>query len=456
MFEKYSDTKNDDVERVKLLLNAETYSEVYNAFKDLKFMDLPRIDKEFIKSDTAESFKKARQTFKKSIESVKGFSMSPESVAEFFKLQKPVIKALINIVSEFTEIFYTAKLEKNVLEFSDLSHLAIKLLVDENGNPTETAIDIADNYDEIIIDEYQDTNYIQELILTSVSKNKSNIFMVGDMKQSIYKFRNTAPELFLNKVKSFTDDGTENGKKIYLSENFRSRKNILDFTNLVFEQTMSQETGEILYAEKEKLNNGATYYEGNDTETDVIIMDKPSSDTDTDYIQSEAIQTATEINRLIESKLQVFDKKLKANRPVKYSDIAILLRASKNITEPFADTLTSCGIPVYNDSNNIVLSNTSEVQVILNFLRIIDNPLQNIPFISVLKSFMFDFDENLLIKIRKSSDDFYFYDSLLKYCGTDQETEKINNFITALQELTYESKILKVSELIDKIDTCYN
>lgn len=454
-FEKYQDTANEDLETILLVSNCNTYQDMYNALNNISWTTLPTL-KELGKTEIAENFKKARDGFKKSVGAVKGFSTSPEDLKTFFALQKPVIEALVNIVSEFSEKYFKAKLERNVLEFNDLSHLAIKLLVDENQNPTPLAKEISDNYDEIIIDEYQDTNDIQEILLNAVSKESSNIFMVGDMKQSIYKFRNTAPELFAGKVETFSDDGQGLGKRIYLSENFRSRKNILDFTNLIFEQTMSKETGEVDYREKEKLNNGATYYPKGDLSTDVIIMEKPASNTEVTFVELEAYQAATEISRLMESKTEIYDKKLKTTRPIKYSDIAILLRTSKNVTEAFSDTLTKCGIPVYNDNNNVVLADTIEVQLILNFLKIIDNPYQDIPLVSVLKSFLFDFDENMLIKIKKHSNTASFYDALENYDQNDEEKNKIIDFLNILSSLTQDSYTSGITKLIDKIDTIFN
>ena len=412
-----------------------------------------------------------------------------------------ILKKLKDLILEFSERFYQKKREKNIMDFNDMEHLALKLLVkeDESGNIVKT--DIAKRYEEkfeeIAIDEYQDSNLVQEHILTSVSRG-NNIFMVGDVKQSIYKFRQARPQLFLEKYNKYSLEPEQcQDRKIQLFKNFRSRKNILDFTNLVFENIMSHDLGDIDYNENEYLNLGASYEnipdqnftteievidtsnENNDiwkeekteevanlkenitsiehnlkeksinTEVNSKEENKEASSPETERVEDvvlEARFVAKKIKELIDSKYIVNDKKT-GPRPIKYKDIAILLRTITGVANVFEKEISELGIPVYSDSSGEYLQSI-EIETIMSLLRIINNPMQDIPLVTVMRSPIGNFTDNELIEIRMNDRKSTFYEALLQ-----TNTQKVKGFLSLLEELRNDEQYMALDEWIWNIYT---
>ena len=375
-----------------------------------------------------------------------------------------------------------------MVDFSDVEHFALKILLDENGNPTEIAKKYQSKFDEIAIDEYQDSNLVQEYILTSISKG-NNIFMVGDVKQSIYKFRQARPDLFLSKYKTYKlkQKKTENDDlKIQLFKNFRSRKEVLDFSNLIFSKIMTEELGELNYTEEEYLNLGADYKDtGEDlkTEIDIIKIDNKEDEEEPEElevevdenedtqdeefkteverkedIEVEAMFVANKIKQLIDNKFQVYDAKTKEKRDIKYKDIVVLLRSTKISAPIFEKEIIKLGIPVFSDSSSEYLESL-EIQTIMNLLKIIDNPLQEIPLVATMRSTIGGFTDNELVEIRLSDKYDNFYNTLLKSKKdvSEQLRNKINKFLEQIEMWRKEQEYLSLDELIWKIynDTGY-
>ena len=375
-----------------------------------------------------------------------------------------------------------------MVDFSDVEHFALKILLDENGNPTEIAKKYQSKFDEIAIDEYQDSNLVQEYILTSISKG-NNIFMVGDVKQSIYKFRQARPDLFLSKYKTYKlkQNKTENDDlKIQLFKNFRSRKEVLDFSNLIFSKIMTEELGELNYTEEEYLNLGADYKDtGEDlkTEIDIITIDNKEDEEEQEElevevdenedtqdeefkteverkedIEVEAMFVANKIKQLIDNKFQVYDAKAKEKRDIKYKDIVVLLRSTKISAPIFEKEIIKLGISVFSDSSSEYLESL-EIQTIMNLLKIIDNPLQEIPLVATMRSTIGGFTDNELVEIRLSDKYDNFYNTLLKSKKdvSEQLRNKINKFLEQIEMWRKEQEYLSLDELIWKIynDTGY-
>ena len=408
------------------------------------------------------------------------------------------LKAIQNLVLKFEKEFEKRKREKNIVDFNDIEHLALKILVDDEGNPTE----IAKKYDfnEIEIDEYQDSNSVQEYILNSVS-NGHNIFMVGDVKQSIYKFRQANPKLFMGKYNEYNlpkinqkqkegqqsenlleqtevdfvcneeNDSKESREinqntKICLYKNFRSRKNILDITNLVFNNIMSKKLGEIEYTEEEALNLGANFEESSincETELNIIetndeICKMKNNDKNNANFENansiennenedyEVIENATLEARLVAKKIKELNK---LGQP--YKNITILLRSPKSVATIYEKELMDAGIPVFSDITTEYL-NTIEIDTVMSVLKIIDNPLQDIPFVTVLRSEIGGFTDNELIEIRLVNRNVSYYRAFEKAKDSkeikDELKEKIAQFINLLKELREEEKIKSLDELI--------
>ena len=367
-----------------------------------------------------------------------------------------ILNKLKNLILEFSNRFYQKKREKNIMDFNDMEHLALKILVskDEQGNivKTDIAKRYAEKFEEIAIDEYQDSNLVQEYILTSVSKG-NNIFMVGDVKQSIYKFRQARPELFIDKYNKYKiEPETNENRKIQLFKNFRSRKNILDFTNLVFENIMSKKLGDIEYNQEEYLNLGASYLElpEQNINTEIEIINTSEEDIEEGDEQSEeriedvvleARFIARRIKELIDGKYQVIDKK-QGKRNIKYKDIAILLRSISGTANVYEKEISALGIPVYSDSSGEYLQSI-EIETIMALLRIINNPMQDIPLVTVMRSPIGNFTDNELIEIRMNDINANFYEALAK-----TDTPKVKKFLQLLDEIRQDEQYMALDEWI--------
>ena len=319
------------------------------------------------------------------------------------------------------------KREKKIVDFSDMEHFALDILIKrENGKmeASDVAREYRQHFTEVLIDEYQDSNLVQEYLLSAVSGEEEghfNRFMVGDVKQSIYRFRLARPELFLEKYESYGEEG--DCIRIDLAKNFRSRSEVVDGVNAVFSRIMSRENGGLAYDDKAALYAGAAFPENplphaNDSE--LILVNKPGSEEALDAKEAEAKAIAGKIKEL-QGSLQVTDKASGELRPLKYSDIVILLRSNSGWDEPFKKTLEAEGIPVYITSKTGYFA-ASEVQELLQFLRVLDNPRQDIPLFGTMKSLFGGFTEEEIALIRSGQKRGALYDAL-KNCSQEGEAE---------------------------------
>ena len=468
---KYSLVFLSDIQELENILKLEKWDEIYKGVSEISFEKWP-VDRKITleeKEIAKEKRDEIRKQIKKSLEMVD--CDSKQANEDIFDMYQ-ILKALKKIIFEYDELLKQVKKEKNLVDFSDIEHNALKILLrkDENNKyiPSEIALKYKKKFVEIAIDEYQDSNLVQESILTSISNGK-NIFMVGDVKQSIYKFRQARPELFLDKYEKYTiEDNIEaEGNKIQLFKNFRSRKNILDTTNLIFKEIMSKELGDIDYTEEEYLNLGANFEETDKqsikANTEIWVIDNKTEEIEESEDAEEPIQNieleakfvAKKIKEILDSKQAVFDKKV-GYRPITYKDIVILLRSTKDKANVFENELINLDIPVYSDTSLEYL-NSIEIQTIMNLLKVIDNPTVDIPLVSVLRSMIGGFNDNELIKIRLEGPKKSFYEAMMDYKIDDNIKYKINIFIEKISSWKKESEYLELDELIWKIyiDTGY-
>lgn len=468
----------EDLIILKDLQNYNSWDELYIKLLNFNFSKWP-VDKK-VTNDLKEDSKEIRDKVKKHIKekTAKLLSCSQEQAVKDLRIITPILEKLANLVTEFTKNFAEKKKEKNCIDFNDIEHFALKILLDENNNPTEVAKKYKEKFEEIAIDEYQDSNLVQEAILTSISKG-NNIFMVGDVKQSIYKFRQARPELFLQKYdeyKNKEEKTQEDNLKIQLFRNFRSRQNILNITNLVFESIMSKELGDINYNENEYLNYGANYPEPEEiknyagiAELDIIDLKEDESITafegEEDEEEQERVEddvleakfVANKIQELLNSDYMVFDKK-QGYRKIRPKDIVILLRATSNLSPIYEKEISDLELPVFSDTSGTYLD-TVEIQTILSVLKIIDNPLQDIPLVVVLRSSICNFTDNDLITIRLTDRNCNFYEALIKtriICDGDLKN-KIESFLEKLEKWKSISQYMPLDEFIWQIylDTGY-
>ena len=463
--------------------------------------------KKKIKPEIKDEAKKIRDIVKDKFKAIRDkilIANSEQATQDIYDMYA-ILHKLEKLIIEFDAKFTSKKREKNIVDFTDVEHLALKILVKENENGEITRTDIAKKYaekfEEIAIDEYQDSNEVQEYILTSVSRG-NNIFMVGDVKQSIYKFRQAMPELFLKKYKNYdkieeiktaaeATGRTTEGIKIQLFKNFRSRGNVLDFTNLIFENIMSEQLGDVDYTEEEYLNLGATDYQENDQnlKTEIDIIDTtgqtsengPEIEYKTSYadeendedgedgedkeepehledIDIEAKYIANKIQELIDSKFQVYDRKAEKFRDIRPRDIVILLRSTKNKASIYEQELIKKNLQVFSDSTQEYLD-TVEIETIMNLLKIIDNPIQDIPLVTVLRSPIGGFTDDDLVNIRLSDKYDNFYECMQKAKVNVQPKlrAKIETFLNNIDNWRKEQEYLALDEFIWKIyiDTGY-
>ena len=473
--DKFTVVLNQDIENLRSLINNNLrWDEVFYLINDFTWKKWP-VDKKVtidLKNEAKEIRDSVKKQFTKIVSKVMIYS-SKEANEDINKMYQ-TLQNLSNLVLEFTEKFKQAKREKNIIDFNDIEHMALDILVNKENTieKTKVAKDYMQKFEEIDIDEYQDSNLVQEYILSSISRG-NNIFMVGDVKQSIYRFRQARPELFIEKYNKYKleERDIKTGEKIQLFKNFRSRKNILDITNNIFKNIMSQEIGEIDYTENEYLNYGASYPERKEKSEIYVINLNEENAEDYEEIYNEEDNTneriedvvleakfvSKKVKELLESGIEVYDKK-QGQRKISYRDIAILLRSTSTTAPIYEKELSELELPVFSDSSSTYLESI-EIETMMSLLKIIDNPMQDIPLVTVLRSTIGGFTDNDLIEIRLADKKCSFYEAMLKsrIKVDDDIKAKITKLLNNLEKWRKEVEYLSLDELIWQIylDTGY-
>lgn len=444
--EKYALTLSEDIALFDGMADVTGYVGMQEFLNKISFGRIAVIRKFDGDEKKKERVKSMRDAAKKKVDGIKQkyFGMSIELMYEQLERQRPFVKELIRLSLEFYDAMEAVKTRKRVFDFSDIEHFALRILVDEQTlESTETAREFSKHFEEIMIDEYQDSNQVQEDILTAISREHQgvgNMFMVGDVKQSIYRFRMARPELFMEKYNTYTSDDSGH-QRIDLHKNFRSRNEVLDFTNDIFYKIMAADLGNVQYDDDAALYPGASYpketmrpelllVDYKDEELSEIIEDE-----DGDKVQIEALLIANRIRSLMENGM-VTDKKTGQLRAVQYRDIVILSRSVATWGNTVAAVLKDCDIPAHVESNTGYFS-SYEIQVILSMLRILDNPLQDIPMAAVLASPIVGMDDEELAQIRSAFKGVSFAQAALSaMAGEDgYEDEKLKAFALVFERL---------------------
>lgn len=387
-------------------------------------------------------------------ETVKGFAelfaASSDEAVEDLRTMAPAMLALIDLTADFSRRYNEEKRRRNAADFSDQEHEAIRLLVAENGEPTELAALVSTRYREIMVDEYQDTNEVQNRIFDAISRKGENLFMVGDVKQSIYRFRLADPRIFLQHYNTWPPlaaaDEHESAK-LLLSRNFRSRKEVLEATNFVFRNVLSREMGELDYGEDEMLRPGASYAESSVCGAEFHLLDLPTQTGEhrVRASEAEAAFVADYIHNMLSSKFPVQDDKTRELRPVREEDIVILMRSPSTRLPDYRRALESRGIRCAADAGEDFFA-SMEIAVLFSFLQVIDNPRQDVPLIAVLRSPLFGFVPDELAALRSQQRTGDFYDALLL-----SEDGHSKAFLAVLQSLRDSAAHLSVRELLSEI-----
>ncbi len=451
---------------------SKTWEALYSALSEVNFATL-RLSKKNDKT-LADTVKELREKAKNTVKNLMKTYVNTDEAGALrdIELQQPYVAKLCELALESDERYAAAKKEKSLIDFSDFEHLCLAALRD-GGKPSDTALALSERYEEIYIDEYQDCNGVQEEIfklISGVHTGRANIFAVGDMKQSIYKFRDADPKLF--KAKCDTYPNYERGKqkpqsKISLSMNFRSRAEVLACVNSIFAQVMSEDMGELEYGKDEHLHFGSGCY----TETiddnkyaDVVLIEKSGGARTDDATEedenerreygreyAEAVYAADRIKKMIsDPDYRVFDKRIGGYRHIEYRDIVILMRSANSHSAAYSDVFSAAGIPVFTDVGGYFGS--KEIDFLLNILKIIDNPLDDIPLAAVMRHPVVGFGDNELAEIRLTNKKGRFYDALCAEAKHDGALgEKCAEFVRLLGRLYDESKYKSVAEILRDI-----
>lgn len=471
----------NDLQRIKNLEKFESFKELNDGLCSFKFDTLGRVKKDAVAAEIKDFVTSSRDLLKKSIKKLQSLYCfeNTEDILNDIKGSSAPVNTLLMLAEEFGKRYKDKKREKNIVDFNDLEHEALRVLIkNEDGKAvfTATADQLSSQYEEILIDEYQDSNYVQEMLMNSISRERfgsPNIFMVGDVKQSIYRFRLARPELFMEKYDSYTKEDSRR-QKIELHQNFRSRESVLKSINCVFEKIMSKNLGNIEYTEETALHPGAVFKETDrnaGSPTELIMIDtghealKQLDEENADYTsrELEAKVIAGKIRLLTDSEkgFYIWDKEKQEYRLCEYGDIVIILRSISGFAETFVQVLTNEGIPAFAETKTGYF-NTVEVETVLSMLAVIDNPMQDIPLAAVLKSPIGNIsDEELAIiaasykksaKIKKKG----FYEAVLNYLNQEIKRDeilfkKLSKAMEMIGYLSEKAEFLSVHELLYEV-----
>ena len=444
-FEPYLDENILKITKLKNKIKTLKYDDILKELNDFKFLSSPKYDKEknsFDKEIAKEIKTKYIYPAKKILNSLKENFITEEEYLKVINIQKNIIKKLINLTQKFSKKLETMKLKKNILEFSDLIIKTLKLLVcfkNKKLKLTNFGKKFTKKFNEILVDEYQDINKAQDLLLKILS-NDINLFVVGDLKQSIYGFRQADPKIFIDKKNEYSKDN--NGSLIYLNKNFRSRKEITNSVNLIFNNMMTLDFGKVNYEKTEQLiSNFNNIPSKKENETEIHIIKNSTKEENLDF---ELSHVANIIKNMLDSKFKVTDENgdLRACQP---KDFAVLLRSGLDITKNLCEKLEKLKID-YVSYNEINFLKSYEISLLTSLLKIINNPLLDIPFSAVAFSPMFCFENSEILEISNQNKELPLYIAFKKTKNT-----KCKILINYLKELKNKATTLTLEELIEEI-----
>ncbi|MBR5485844.1 MAG: helicase-exonuclease AddAB subunit AddA [Oscillospiraceae bacterium] len=448
--EKYDDHFRKIDAQIKGIINKcknGSWDDVVKKINDFAVGRMPAV-----KGIKEEILKEKRNTIKETVKklSERQVCASQSEFADDMRVLRPIVNEMFELVKDFDEEYSRKKRERNLIDFSDIEQFAIQLLTEKNGK-TVTASNLAkkisENYKYIMVDEYQDTNAAQDLIFASLS-NGENLFMVGDVKQSIYRFRQAMPEIFLEKKNSFKDyTNGEFPAKIVLANNFRSRKEVTDMVNFVFSMIMSKDVGEMYYTAEEVLYPKAEYPEGEDNSAQFHIISSESED-DRSAAETEADYAADLIKNMIDSGFRVTDKETKQLRQCRAEDFAILLRSVKGKGDVYRKALEKVGIEAQTSDKESFLEQ-KEIAVMMSLLKAVDNPMLDIPLVSAMLSPVFNFTVDDIAAIRLEDKKLPMIVCCRNKAGKGDG--KCAEFISKLDEIRLMAAVEPVNKLIEKL-----
>ena len=464
----YGDMLDSDLEELERLQRAENFDAMYSAAAGFKWKRLSSKKDDTVSPDKKEKVKKLREQAKSLLKGMQeDYFYAPREVwQQDMQYALPSVVTLTELVKRFAHMLDEKKRLRNMIDFNDMEQFALAILTEEKDGelvPSAVAGEYEDRFDEVMIDEYQDSNLVQETILTSVSRvsrGEYNIFMVGDVKQSIYSFRLSRPELFMEKYNTYSlkDSVTQ---RIDLHKNFRSREEVLDSVNDIFRQIMKKELGGIEYDDSAALYPGAEFPplpSGKEDfcKSELLLLDKEDTGGE-DERQAEARMIARRIRELIRDGV-VLDKETREYRRVQYRDIVILTRSIRGWAEVFSSVLGEEGIPAYSVSREGYFE-TYEVSVLLDYLKILDNARQDLPLAAVLTSVFGGLDTRELAEIRIAYPNVPFYEAAAMCAESDAAEDacmeelrgKLRRFYDQVRYFREKVPYTPIHELLEEI-----
>ena len=464
----YGDMLDSDLEELERLQRAENFDAMYSAAAGFKWKRLSSKKDDTVSPDKKEKVKKLREQAKSLLKGMQeDYFYAPREVwQQDMQDALPSVVTLTELVKRFAHMLDEKKRLRNMIDFNDMEQFALAILTEEKDGelvPSAVAGEYEDRFDEVMIDEYQDSNLVQETILTSVSRvsrGEYNIFMVGDVKQSIYSFRLSRPELFMEKYNTYSlkDSVTQ---RIDLHKNFRSREEVLDSVNDIFRQIMKKELGGIEYDDSAALYPGAEFPplpSGKEDfcKSELLLLDKEDTGGE-DERQAEARMIARRIRELIRDGV-VLDKETREYRRVQYRDIVILTRSIRGWAEVFSSVLGEEGIPAYSVSREGYFE-TYEVSVLLDYLKILDNARQDLPLAAVLTSVFGGLNTRELAEIRIAYPNVPFYEAAAMCAESDAAEDacmeelrgKLRRFYDQVRYFREKVPYTPIHELLEEI-----
>lgn len=434
-----------DMERIRKLRKAESFQKLQEALSELSFDRLATNRDQSISEEKIQTVKSLRDQVKKELTSIRDqfFYETVEELKGDLRRAKPFVQELVRLTVAFGQAFEAKKQSQGVIDFGDMEQYALRILRKE-----EIAEEYRNKYEEIMIDEYQDSNLIQETLLTQISRvnrGKYNVFMVGDVKQSIYRFRLSRPELFMEKYETYGIEADGPKRRIDLHKNFRSRREVLNAVNYLFYQIMTKALGRVEYDEQAALYVGARFEEKPGFDTEVLLIEEGDS------LESKELEARAVAARIKELKagMVIFDKESGTCRSVAYRDIVILLRSLKGWTDIFSNVLNEEGIPTFCGTKEGYFQ-TREISLLLDYLKILDNEKQDLPLTAVLASCFGGLTSEELARIRCAYPQGPFYQAAMDY-ARERKDPKLCAFFAQVHAFRKQVPYTAIHELLETI-----
>ena len=446
---KYRPAFEDDLVILEKLLDkisTEKWDGIFKTFSETEFAKMANAPRGY-EGPAKDICKNTRTAYRKQVlEFTSKYYVSEEEHKKDIEYLAPVIIELISAVHKFGDEFTKLKRQENGADFSDTLHLALKLLVEPSDGgyiKTPLALSLAENYAEILVDEYQDVNEAQDMIFSALSKDENNLFMVGDVKQSIYRFRQAMPEIFLARRDGLSEyeDGNYPAR-VTLGKNFRSRKGVTDIVNFIFSALMSRDAGGLEYDEKEHLEAAASYPESNGADTEICLLETEKDN----FRTAQAKYVADYIEKAIADGMTFTDGD--KQRKAKHKDFCILLRSVKRSSKEFVDEFTARGIPFSCETEENFLA-SPEIMFLTSLLKIIDNPVDDIPLTAVMLSPVFGFTPDDLAFMRAANKKASVYQCVVH--AAENGSEKAADFLEKIKDMRLVACTVSAGELVRRL-----